>query len=217
MQSNSNLVCTLIGSVFRIDSLLGQVGQILALKWPKDYFNWWFLTVIWKNIHTIQFKLCVYTCCMSVHNWFAFGPCWPNFGPLVAKKLLKFGENGCFRPPPAKLSTQPNWFLVCTLIWWVFGNDSIFTRGQLWPSGIVIACVCLYVCVCVCLYVNHKFVRTITCRPWELQSPKLGQRCKTPWLRSLLFWGFIDLDLQGQIEFKGQNLPNFGLASLSAR
>ena len=27
----------------------------------------------------------------------------------------------------------------------------IFTRGQLWPSGIVVACVCL--CVCVCVYV----------------------------------------------------------------
>ena len=26
----------------------------------------------------------------------------------------------------------------------------IFTRGQLWPSGIVVACVCLCVCVCVC-------------------------------------------------------------------
>ena len=31
LQSNSNLVCTLIGWVFRIDSLLSHVGQILAL------------------------------------------------------------------------------------------------------------------------------------------------------------------------------------------
>ena len=27
----------------------------------------------------------------------------------------------------------------------------VFTRGQLWPSGIVIACVCLCVCMCVCV------------------------------------------------------------------
>ena len=31
MQSNSNMGCTLIGWVFRIDSLLGHVGQIFAL------------------------------------------------------------------------------------------------------------------------------------------------------------------------------------------
>ena len=96
---------------------------------------------------------------------------------------------------------------------------SIFTRGQLWPSGIVVACVCLCVCVCmcVCVSVNHQFVRTITCHPLKLQSPNLDQKCKRPWLRSLLFLGFIDLDLQGQIELKSQNLPHFGLESLSGQ
>ena len=95
----------------------------------------------------------------------------------------------------------------------------IFTRGQLWPSGIVVACVCLCVCVCmcVCVSVNHQFVWTITCHPLKLQSPNLDQKCKTPWLRSLLFLGFIDLDLEGQIELKSQNLPHFGLVSLSGR
>ena len=95
----------------------------------------------------------------------------------------------------------------------------IFTRGQLWPSGIVVACVCLCVCVCmcVCVSVNHQFVRTITCHPLKLQSPNLDQKCKRPWLRSLLFLGFIDLDLQGQIELKSQNLPHFGLESLSGQ
>ena len=90
---------------------------------------------------------------------------------------------------------------------------TFFTRGQLWPSGIVVACVCL----CVCVSVNHQFVRTITCHPLKLQSPNLDQKCKTPWLRSLLFLGFTDLDLQGQIELKSQNLPHFGLVSLSGR
>ena len=93
----------------------------------------------------------------------------------------------------------------------------LFTRGQLWPSGIVVACVCLCVCVCVCVSVNHQFVRTITCHPLKLQSPNLDQKCKRPWLRSLLFLGFIDLDLQGQIELKSQNLPHFGLESLSGQ
>ena len=55
------------------------------------------------------------------------------------------------------------------------------------------------VCVCVCVCGNHLLVRTITCHPFKLESPNLDQKSKTPWLRSLLFWGLIDLELQGQI------------------
>ena len=69
----------------------------------------------------------------------------------------------------------------------------IFTRGQFWPSGIVVACVCLCVRLSVCA--------VITClhHPFKLGSPNLDHRCIRPWLRPLLFWGVIDLDLQGQI------------------
>ena len=59
-QSNSNLVCTFIGWVFRNDSLLGHVGQILALWWPEHDRKWWCPTIIWKSIYKIQFKLGVY-------------------------------------------------------------------------------------------------------------------------------------------------------------
>ena len=55
------------------------------------------------------------------------------------------------------------------------------------------------VCVSVCVCVNHLLVRAITWDLFKLGSPNLDQRCKRPWLRSLLFWGAIDLDLQGQI------------------
>ena len=85
----------------------------------------------------------------------------------------------------------------------------IFTRGQFWPSGIVVACVCLSVCVCPC--VNHELVRAITHHHSRLESPNLDHRCKRPWLRSLLFLGVIDLDLQGQIKLQSQNLPHFEL------
>ena len=44
-----------------------------------------------------------------------------------------------------------------------------------------------------------KFVRAITQHLFKLGSPNLDRRCKRPWLRSLLFFGVIDLDLQGQI------------------
>ena len=60
-------------------------------------------------------------------------------------------------------------------------------------------CRCLRLCVCVSLCVNHLLVRVITRDSFRLWSPNLDQRCKRPWLRSLLFWGTIDLDLQGQI------------------
>ena len=73
----------------------------------------------------------------------------------------------------------------------------VITRGQFWPSGIVVACVCLCVCPYVC--VNPQLVRAITCHLFNLESPNLDQKCKTTWLRSLLFLDLIDLELQGQI------------------
>ena len=51
-------------------------------------------------------------------------------------------------------------------------------------------CVCVYVCVSVS--VNHELVRAIIHQPFKLGSPNLVQRSKTPWLRSILFFGVID-------------------------
>ena len=47
--------------------LLGECSELiyfwptLALKWPHNEWKWWFLTIIWKSIHAIRFKLGVYT------------------------------------------------------------------------------------------------------------------------------------------------------------
>ena len=60
-------------------------------------------------------------------------------------------------------------------------------------------CLRLSVCVCVRPCVNHELVRAITHDPYQLGSPNLDRKCKRPWLRSLLFLGVIDLNLQGQI------------------
>ena len=53
-------------------------------------------------------------------------------------------------------------------------------------------CLPLSVCVCVRPCVNHELVRVITHHLFQLGSPNLDQRCKRPWLRSLLFCGTID-------------------------
>ena len=59
--------------------------------------------------------------------------------------------------------------------------------------------VSMYLSVCLCVCINHLLVRKITHQPFKLESANFEQRCKTPWYRSLLFWGMIDFDLQGQI------------------
>ena len=69
------------------------------------------------------------------------------------------------------------------------GPHLIITRGQFWPSGILIACVCVCVRVCVC--VNHLLVRAITWDPFKLGSPNLDQKCTRHWLRSQLFFFFF--------------------------
>ena len=61
------------------------------------------------------------------------------------------------------------------------------------------AFVCLCACTSECPCVNNELVSTITHHPFKLGSTNLEQRCKTPRLRSLLFWGLIDIDLDGQI------------------
>ena len=42
---------------------------------------------------------------------------------------------------------------------------------------------------------HFELVRAMTRHPFGLGPPNLDQRCKIPWLRSLLFWGLIKLDM----------------------
>ena len=126
-QSNSNLWCTLVGLVFRIDSLLDHVGQILALWWPQNYRNWWFVTVIWKSVLAIQFKLGMYNYLVSVKKWFALGQRWPHFSPLVANKWLKMVVSDRYLK---KYSCNPiqTW---CVHSWVSVQNR--FAFGPCWP------------------------------------------------------------------------------------
>ena len=112
-------------------------SPLVAKKMTENGPKWWFLTITWKIIHRIQFKLGVYTYCASVQNWLTFWPCWSNFGPSSGHKMT---ENGCFRSLFEKAFKQYNSNLVCTLIWRVFRIVLFFGHvGQIlalqWPSN----------------------------------------------------------------------------------
>ena len=125
-------------------------------------------------------------------TWIPPGSCRPQVGPIWATWTLLSGHG---METPMALMALCDGLLFSHRV----SNADIFTRGQFWPSGIVVACVCVSVCLCVCVSVNHELVRVIIHQPFKLGSPNLVQRSKTPWLRSLLFFGAIDLDLKGQI------------------
>ena len=55
------------------------------------------------------------------------------------------------------------------------------------------------------LCVNLGLICMITWHPFNLESPNVDWKSKTSWLRSLLFWGLIDLDLQGKIWLENPN------------
>ena len=90
------------------------------------------------------------------------------------------------------------------MVTWFLPEASFGLRVLSSPASVCVS-------VCVCQSVCQSLACPITWDPFKLGSPNLDQRCKRPWLRSLLFWGAIDLDLQGQIQLQSQNLPHFEL------
>ena len=64
-------------------------------------------------------------------------------------------------------------------------------------------------CVHECVRINPELVHVIICHPFTLESPNLDQKCKTPLLRSLLFWGVIV-----KLNLRSENLPHFELVQM---
>ena len=142
-------------------------------------------------------------------TWGPPGSCQPQMGPMLAPWTLLTGIaflSGLAWLLPQVVATTTGVLLsvilvilsvhLCVHISCDFYPRPVLAFGychrlRLW--------VCVSVCVYVCVCINHELVRTITHRPFQLGSPNLDQRCKTPWFRSLLFLGMLDLDLQGQI------------------
>ena len=109
--------------------------------------------------------------------------------------------------------------LFITFVWRLhYKIVTTSTRGQwvnsLWPCDVTShfyprPVMASGYCRCLCVCINHLLVLTITRHLFKLGSLNLVQRSKTPWLRSLLFWGAIDLDFQGQIKLQTQIWHHF--------
>ena len=90
--------------------------------------------------------------------------------------------------------------VACTQVSWepcIF-NPRFLPEASFWPSGIVVACVCL--CVCVCPSVCPS-----------TPSTKFGQKMQNNLVKVPIVLGAIDLNLQSQIWLQNQNSPHFEL------
>ena len=132
-QSDLNSWCTLAGWVFRNDYLLGNDGQILALKWLQNDFK--LVKVLVPHLYLKKLFTqsnsktgCIHWLCeWSEMRCFlaTLAKFWPSSGHKIT-------ENGSFQSLSEKVFMQTNSKLVCTLIRWVFRNDPFFGYfGQL--------------------------------------------------------------------------------------
>ena len=124
-----------------------------------------------------------------------FDPNWafPDYRPVAAFKSLRFAlfwirliQLDCIISALKHSPVQVGWCHLSFAVQKSLPEASFGLRVLSLPASVHVG-------------VNHELVRAITCDWFQLESTNLNQTCKTSWLRSLLFWGLIDLDLQGQI------------------
>ena len=65
---------------------------LVAKKLTENGSKLCFLTIIWNSTHTIQFKLVLYSCEVSVEKWFAFGWSWVKM-VVLDHYLKKYSRN----------------------------------------------------------------------------------------------------------------------------
>ena len=106
-------------------------------------------------------------------------PSWAtNFNPNLIK-FQTFSFVTCLRNVGlfyATINVLIYWHCIINILYNTYKCISFIIRGQFWPSGIVIACVCVSVCVCVyqslaCPHDNSSAVYArITKFGWEMQN-----------------------------------------------
>ena len=131
IKENSNTVRHLImGQIITTQNLVATKVVRLAGQWHICKLN---LLII--NISTWQ-HFYKYTYWVSVQNWFAFWPRWPNFGPLMATKWHKNGERPSVRPGFPTIIWKSNHSIHFKfgvgISGWVFRTDSLL--GDVGPK-----------------------------------------------------------------------------------
>ena len=101
-----------------------------------------------------------------------------------------------------------------SVLFFFISRKFIFTRGQLWLSGIVVACVCLSVCVCVCVRQSQVCPRDYL-SPVQASIAKFGPEGQNTLVKIPRVYGVHWAWHLRSIELKSQNLPYFELVSLS--
>ena len=119
------------------------------------------------------------------------GPAEPNWGCWLQAETPGWNTSNLFR-------IESNSVLALSLM--IYTKQGKKIKISFLPkASFGLSVLLLHASVCLSVCVNHLFVHAITRDPFKLGSPNLDQRCKTPWLRSLLLGGAIDFDLQDQI------------------
>ena len=98
----------------------------------------------------------------------------------------------------SKVSANERWLYICNIIsHWLRPCSAIdrisalvFTRGQFWPSGIVIACVCVCVRVCVCQTVCQSLACPLdNLGPVQARIAKFGPKMQKTLVKVPIVWG----------------------------
>ena len=160
-----------IGFAFAYSCILRHIWKY------EDWYNM-ICPVLWSIILELPLSL-----------WYSDLLCNPFY-------LIKFILIDCVGNHRSSV-LQIDWVIAFSS--WGHGMENLFLPEASFGLGVLSSPASVGLCVCMCVCINHELVRTITHRPFKLGSPNLDQRCKTPWFRSLLFLGMLDLDLQGQI------------------
>ena len=133
------------------DSLFYLNNIVLRIEAEILSFRWKFHRCLHKKLSKLQLLM---QQVMKILFWqlqFMKGRCFPNFEALISMltRIWLFSSWITWCKLYHVIVKRLNGNISTKFSSFAAKEDIIFTRGQFWPSGIVVACVCLCVCVSV--------------------------------------------------------------------
>ena len=152
-------------------AMLAQFWPSSGRKMTENGSICWFPTVISKSIHTIQFKLVVYTCWVCVQNCF-------DFGPLVAENGSKCWFSTIIRKRFCTIQLVVYTCLVSVQNWLFFGPH--------WPNfGTLLTTTWLKKILKI--VVSNHYLKKYSCNPIQTWSVHLLGECS----EFIRFWAML--------------------------